>query len=223
MDTENDLTSIIKQYSSFIVFALINVYVFYWIYNNFIKEQPQQNQSIPAQNIQRNNINNTKTAITPKMTISINGLLFKDEKSIDESKFYQLLDTLSDKYELFLILKVDEHADTNALLEKFKTVIEDNIVYKHRILFCGTIDGLCAMVRSIDPFVHIEYDDYVITNLIRYINEFWLVRADKEKEYKVIYDKVKNDGNNAKLNIDSLMQKVKMYSSVEDIKKAVKN
>ena len=79
------------------------------------------------------------------------------------------------------------------------------------------------MVRSIDPFVHIEYDDYVITNLIRYINEFWLVRADKEKEYKVIYDKVKNDGNNAKLNIDSLMQKVKMYSSVEDIKKAVKN
>ena len=126
MDTENDLTSIIKQYSSFIVFALINVYVFYWIYNNFIKEQPQQNQSIPAQNIQRNNINNTKTAIKPKMTISINGLLFKDEKSIDESKFYQLLDTLSDKYELFLILKVDEHADTNALLEKFKTVIEDN-------------------------------------------------------------------------------------------------
>ena len=66
MDTENDLTSIIKQYSSFIVFALINVYVFYWIYNNFIKEQPQQNQSIPTQNIQRNNINNTKTAIKPK-------------------------------------------------------------------------------------------------------------------------------------------------------------
>ena len=223
MDTENDFSSTIKQYSSFIIFALINVYVFYWIYNNFIKEQPQQNQNIPAQNINQSNINDTKAKTKTKMTISTNGLLFKDEKSIDESSFYQLLDSLSDKYELFLIFKVDEHADTKTLLEKFKTVIEDNIVYKHRILFCSTIDGLCAMVRSIDPFVHIEYDDYVITNLIRYINEFWLVRADKEKEYKLIYDKVKTDGNNAKLNIDSLMQKVKMYSSMDDIKKTVDN
>ena len=47
---------------------------------------------------------------------------------------------------------------------------------------------------------------------------------DVSKHQGIIqWDKVKNDGNNAKLNIDSLMQKVKMYSSVEDIKKAVKN
>ena len=54
--------------------------------------------------------------------------------------------------------------------------------------------------------------------MIRYINEFWLVREDKDNERKLIYNKVKNDANNAKLNIDSLMEKVKMFSNIEELK-----
>lgn len=224
MDTENDLVSTLKQYSSFIIFLVINVYVFYWLYQNFFKEQPvSQNQSNMPNPLNQSHQNpqHVQTKATyhkTKVTININGLLFKDEKSIDESKFYQLLDMLSDNHEIFLICKVEENTDKNAILEKFKTIIEDNIVYKHRILFCTTIDGLCAMVRSIDPMVHIEHDDYVIINLIRYINEFWLVREDKENERKLIYTKVKNDTNNAKLNIDSLMEKVKTFSNLEELK-----
>ena len=224
MDTENDLVSTLKQYSSFIIFLVINIYVFYWLYQNFFKEQPanqnQQNMPNPInqspQNLQQ--IQTKASYHKTKMTINVNGLLFKDEKSIDEAKFYQLLDLLSDHHEIFLICKVEENTDKNAILEKLKTIIEDNIVYKHRILFCTTIDGLCAMVRSIDPMVHIEHDDYVIINLIRYINEFWLVREDKDNERKLIYNKVKNDANNAKLNIDSLMEKVKMFSNIEELK-----
>ena len=119
---------------------------------------------------------------------------------------YQVLVSLSNNFELLLIIKAKQSKDNHkSLLDKFNVIIEDNIVYKHRILFCNTIEDLCSMIRSIDPIVHIEHSNYVITNLIRYVNEFWFINTNKDSEYKTIYDKVKNDSNNNKLNITDLI------------------
>ena len=96
-------------------------------------------------------------------------------------------------------------------------IIEDNIVYKHRILFCTSKEGLCAMIRSLDPIIHIEYDNYVVINLIRYINEFWFINSQKEKELKEIHNKIEKDTNNAKLDIKDLMKKIKFFSSTENM------
>ena len=88
MDTENDLVSTLKQYSSFIIFLVINIYVFYWLYQYFFKEQPaNQNQPNMPNPINQSpqNLQQVQTKASyhkTKMTINVNGLLFKDEKSI---------------------------------------------------------------------------------------------------------------------------------------------
>ena len=131
---------------------------------------------------------------------------------------YQVLVSLSNNFELLLIIKAKQSKDNHkSLLDKFNVIIEDNIVYKHRILFCNTIEDLCSMIRSIDPIVHIEHSNYVITNLIRYVNEFWFINTNKDSEYKTIYDKVKNDSNNNKLNITDLMIKVKYFTEINEV------
>ena len=234
MDTENDFLSQIKQYSSYIFIAVVNIYIIYWIYKNIITDNTNNNtnnqnvsananniqpQSFPSNShLQSSSFTKSSSKYKPKMTINANGLLFKNENDINETTLYQLLDSLSDNFELFLIIQVQPSKDNHkALLDKFTTIIEDNIVYKHRILFCNTIEGLCSMIRSIDPIVHIDYSNYVVTNLIRYINEFWFINANKDVEYKTIYDKVKNDSNNSKLNITDLMTKVKCFKELNEV------
>lgn len=236
MDTENDFLSQIKQYSSYIFIAVINIYIIYWIYTNIITDNNNTttttnttNQhvstnanSIPPQSFPSTShspsLTKSSSKYKPKMTFNANGLLFTDEHSIDESALYQVLDALSDNFELFLIIQVQPSKDNHkSLLDKFTTVIEDNIIYKHRILFCNTIEGLCSMIRSIDPIVHIDYSNYVVTNLIRYINEFWFINTNKDVEYQTIYDKVKNDSNNSKLNISELMTKVKCFKELNEV------
>ena len=165
MDTENDFLSQIKQYSSYIFIAVINIYIIYWIYTNIITDNnntttttntTNQHVSTNANSIPPQSFPSTShspslakcsSKYKPKMTINANGLLFTDEHSIDESALYQVLDALSDNFELFLIIQVQPSKDNHkSLLDKFTTVIEDNIIYKHRILFCNTIEGLCSMI-----------------------------------------------------------------------------
>ena len=69
---------------------------------------------------------------------------------------------------------------------------------------------MTAIIRSLDPFVHIENNNYIVVQLIRYINEFWFVKNKNEKDE--ILKKVEKDSNNAKQNISDLMIKIKFYS-----------
>lgn len=197
----------VKHYFGLIIITSITLYVIYWIYQNIImsKEVESTNQGHKR---------SSKRRSKGKMTINCTGLLFKNEHEIVEKEFYSLLDQLSDKYDLFLIVLIDEKSKPNELIQKFKMIIEDNIVFQHRILFCTTIEGACAMVRSIDPTVHIEHNEFVVVNLIRVINEFWFV-SDKPNK---IHEKIKNDSNNAKINIDDLMKKIIFYKDVNEIK-----
>ncbi len=228
MDSENTFVETLKNYSSLIVFSLITIYFLYWIYENIIKDSNQNNNNNINNNlIYNNNLQNNQRLelrnIKQKMTISINGLLFFNSKITNDDlpKIYETLDSLSEKYNLFLIVKLENNDEIykikDEILEKLETIIEDNIVYKHRILFCSTKDGLCAMIRSLDPIIHIEFDDYVIINLIRYINEFWFINSEIDKEIKVIHNKIENDTNNAKLDTKDLMNKIKFFKSTEEM------
>ena len=228
MDSENTFVETLKNYSSLIVFSLITIYFLYWIYENIIKDSNQNNNNNINNNlIYNNNLQNNQRLelrnIKQKMTISINGLLFFNSKITNDDlpKIYETLDSLSEKYNLFLIVKLENNDEIykikDEILEKLETIIEDNIIYKHRILFCSTKDGLCAMIRSLDPIIHIEFDDYVIINLIRYINEFWFINSEIDKEIKVIHNKIENDTNNAKLDTKDLMNKIKFFKSTEEM------
>ncbi len=228
MDSENTFVETLKNYSSLIVFSLITIYFLYWIYENIIKDSNQNNNNNINNNlIYNNNLQNNQRLelrnIKQKMTISINGLLFFNSKITNDDlpKIYETLDSLSEKYNLFLIVKLENNDEIykikDEILEKLETIIEDNIVYKHRILFCSTKDGLCAMIRSLDPIIHIEFDDYVIINLIRYINEFWFINSEIDKEIKEIHNKIENDTNNAKLDTKDLMNKIKFFKSTEEM------
>ena len=228
MDSENTFVETLKNYSSLIVFSLITIYFLYWIYENIIKDSNQNNNNNINNNlIYNNNLQNNQRLelrnIKQKMTISINGLLFFNSKITNDDlpKIYETLDSLSEKYNLFLIVKLENNDEIykikDEILEKLETIIEDNIVYKHRILFCSTKDGLCAMIRSLDPIIHIEFDDYVIINLIRYINEFWFINSKMDKEIKEIHNKIEKDTNNAKLDTKDLMKKIKFYKSIDEM------
>jgi hypothetical protein len=150
------------------------------------------------------------------MTININGLLFNEENDVFNIDYiYNILDKLSDKYNIFLIIKINnlenQEKIMNEILNKLKIIYENNLVYKHRILFCSTLEGLEAIIRSIDPIIHIEYNDIIVINLIRYINEFWFIKKDNLKSKQYILEEIKKDHNNNKLNCNKLIEKVLFF------------
>ena len=72
-----------------------------------------------------------------------------------------------------------------------------------------------AIIRSLDPFVHIEHNNNIVVQLIRYINEFWFVKEKNEK--REIVKKVEADKNNINQNTNELIEKIKFFSSFDDI------
>ena len=71
------------------------------------------------------------------------------------------------------------------------------------------------MIRSIDPIAHIDCKwflltfkahSYVITSLIRFLNEFWFVNTNNENVEQL----VKNDAN-ITTNVQGLVKKIKQY------------
>jgi hypothetical protein len=51
----------------------------------------------------------------------------------------------------------------------------------------------------------------VISNLIRFVNEFWFVNLKKENIEEIIY----LDSNNSTSNLSALINKVKIYNKLE--------
>ena len=207
-----------KNILGLIFTSIICYYTFFYLYKYLISGNSNEN-TLNNNNINnnRNNINNiNENKIKQKMTININGLLFNEENEIFNIDYiYNILDKLSDKYNIFLIIKINnlenQEKIMNEILNKLKTIYENNLVYKHRILFCTTLEGLEAIIRSIDPIIHIEYNDIIVINLIRYINEFWVIKKDILKSKQFILEEIKKDHNNNKLNCNKLIEKVLFF------------
>ena len=204
----------------------ITIYVIYWIYNNIIKDnQANQNPNnilnIFNANQNINNNNKKKQIIKQKMSINMSLLMKDSKKSIleDIKVLYNLFDKLSDYYNLYLLIYIEDNINAekikDELLKYLEPIINDNIIYHHRIIFCTSIEGMTAIIRSLDPFVHIENNNYIVVQLIRYINEFWFVKNKNEKDE--ILKKVEKDSNNAKQNISDLMSKIKFYSNFNQV------
>jgi len=228
---DNDEESIFSSPKSLIgLFFLgtISLYVIYWIYNNIIKDnQTNQNSNIILNIFNKNpNINNNgnkqnKKIIKQKMSINMSLLMKDRKKSILENIniLYDLLDKLSDYYNLYLLILIEDEINAEKikdnLLKYLEPIINDNIIYHHRIIFCTSIEGMSAIIRSLDPFVHIENNNYIVVQLIRYINEFWFVKDKNEKDE--MKKKIENDSNNAKQNIKDLMDKIKFFSNFDQL------
>ena len=149
-------------------------------------------------------------------------LLMKDTKNtvlLDIEYLYNLFDKLSDYYNLYLLIYIEDNTNAEKIKEKIldylEPIINDNIIYEHRIIFSTSIEGMSAIIRSLDPFVHIENNNYLVVQLIRYINEFWYVKDINEKNE--IIKKIEADSNNAKQNIKELVSKIKFFSSFKDL------
>ena len=149
-------------------------------------------------------------------------LLMKDTKKsilMDIKYLYNLFDKLSDFYNIYLLIFIEDNINADKIKEKIleylEPIISDNILYDHRIIFCTSIEGMTAIIRSLDPFIHIENNNYIVVQLIRYINEFWFVKQNNEK--KEIVKKIEADSNNAKQNIKELVDKSKFFTSFKDL------
>ena len=204
-----------KNILGLIFTSIICYYTFFYLYKYLISSNSNENNLNNNINNNRNNIINEKK-IKQKMTININGLLFNEENEVFNIDYiYNILDKLSDKYNIFLIIKINnlenQEKIMNEILNKLKIIYENNLVYKHRILFCSTLEGLEAIIRSIDPIIHIEYNDIIVINLIRYINEFWFIKKDNLKSKQYILEEIKKDHNNNKLNCNKLIEKVLFF------------
>ena len=227
MDNDDEtIFSSPKSLIGLVFIGTISIYVIYWIYNNIIKDsQANQNQNnilnIFNANPNTNNNNKKKQIIKQKMSINMTLLMKDSKKSIleDINVLYNLFDKLSDYYNLYLLIYIEDNINAekikDELLKYLEPIINDNIIYHHRIIFCTSIEGMTAIIRSLDPFVHIENNNYIVVQLIRYINEFWFVKKKNEKDE--ILKKVESDSNNAKQNIKDLMDKIKFYSDFNQV------
>ena len=229
MDNEEDsIFNSPKSLLGLFFIAAVSLYVIYWIYKNIIKDnQTNPNQNIIInlfnnnQNININNNSRKSNIIKQKMSINLSILMKDSKKSIleDIKILYDLFDKLSDYYNLYLLIFIEDNINAEKikdnLLKFFEPIINDNIVYEHRIIFCTSIEGMMAIIRSLDPFIHIENNNYIVIQLIRYINEFWYVK-DKN-EINEIQKKIENDSNNSKQNIKDLMDKIKFFTGFNQI------
>ena len=229
MDNEDDsIFTSPKSLLGLFFLGVVSLYVIYWIYKNIIKDnQTNSNQNIiknlfnSNQNTNSNSNNRNKNIIKQKMSINMSILMKDTKKSIleDINILYDLFDALSEYYNLYLLIYIEDSINAEKikenLLEYLDPLINDNIVYHHRIVFCTSMEGMSAIIRSLDPYIHIESDISLVVQLIRYINEFWFVKAINEKNE--IQKKVENDSNNAKQNIKALMDKIKFFNNFNHV------
>ena len=222
MDSDESFFSSPKTILGFLVLGGISIYFIYWIYTNVIKDE-QDNQNNNRNNNNPNIIKKKSKNRIIKQKLSINmSLLMKDTKKsilMDIKYLYNLFDKLSDFYNIYLLIFIEDNINAEKIKEKIleylEPIISDNILYDHRIIFCTSIEGMTAIIRSLDPFVHIENNNYIVVQLIRYINEFWFVKQNNEK--KEIVKKIELDSNNAKQNIKELVDKIKFFTSFKDL------
>jgi hypothetical protein len=150
------------------VFCTITISFFTILYL-FTKLKTNNNALTTNSNINNRSQNEPTINKTLKYKLTINAVdtLFSDINNCDIGEIYTYLSKLSKRYDIFLLIIINENEDQEKIIERFKPLIEDNIILKHRILFSSKQEGLCAMVRSINPFAHVESIYLLFINKVR--------------------------------------------------------
>lgn len=102
----------------------------YWLYRNLKPNDREISNSHFSSNSSNAIISPTKIA-KRRISIAANDILFNDINSIDTSNAYQILEKLSQFYDLYLIILIQENEKTENILDKFKDITNDKIVLKH--------------------------------------------------------------------------------------------
>jgi hypothetical protein len=75
-----------------------------------------------------------------RLSITANNILFNSFDKIDLANCYQLLDKLSQSYDLYVVILIEENDDQNKILEKLEDLFEDKIIYRHvKIVFINIL------------------------------------------------------------------------------------
>ena len=88
-----------------------------------------------------------------------------------------VLKIMKGRYKFYLIVK----AQKSEAEESLKQIVEEEICPEHRIMYATSNEGVCAMVRQLDPSLHIECDLEVVKYLSRFIHRFHLI-CDKQTD-----------------------------------------
>ncbi len=109
------------------------IYLYFGLMSNErpVNTNPNNSNSQTSQNIGQVNSNNKKAIYKRRLTINAQDLLYKDLNDLDISFIYPILDSLSQAFDIYLIVLVDENEDLNKITDKFSVLIEDNLVLKH--------------------------------------------------------------------------------------------
>eukprot|EP00276_Gloeochaete_wittrockiana_P005295 CAMPEP_0184669324 /NCGR_PEP_ID=MMETSP0308-20130426/76742_1 /TAXON_ID=38269 /ORGANISM="Gloeochaete witrockiana, Strain SAG 46.84" /LENGTH=202 /DNA_ID=CAMNT_0027115529 /DNA_START=101 /DNA_END=709 /DNA_ORIENTATION=+ len=97
------------------------------------------------------------------------------ELYVQESALNTLLD-LSRTTDLYLITRCDDDAtEQNVLSALDRAGLFDAGLNRYKVLFCSTVMGKASIVRQLEPNMHIDEDDVVISTLKPHIKSLALV------------------------------------------------
>lgn len=130
MNAEDDLGSTVKKIVGAVIFILLTLLFVYWLYQNIIKET-MSSSPINANQSSIQASSSLQVKRKNKMTISLQGILPISSTDFTKGKVYQLLDKLSNDYDLFFIVLINDNDDKEAIIKKFTVLIDDNIIFQH--------------------------------------------------------------------------------------------
>ena len=134
-------------------------FTIFWLFRSLKQNERNQNgienNNSLVNNIISSNPNAQRGSTTKiskrRLTIETQDLLYKEIDNMDMSFVYPLLDALNKIYDLYLIVMINENDDTNKIVEKFSTLIEDGIVYKHVKFY---VYFFIRFLLTLENFVH---------------------------------------------------------------------
>ena len=113
-----------------------------------------------------------KSVATPPLsgfvTVSINDIILvrdaKDRLSIDES-FAPKLTAIAETHKLMVIVTVQGDKEALEALEVINASFISKLVPEHRIIFSDTEEGRISIVRQLQPSIHYDTSEAVISAL----------------------------------------------------------
>lgn len=168
-----------------IAFSLILLTVIYYIYKQISKSpSTTTNHGIVNSEDFKDYLDKEKKRSSKgKKSVTIN--LDKNYFLNIELLFNILRNLFALKYEIHLIIKIDDKDCPDKYINLMSPLITENIIKKHvssycnniykRILFCSLNEGVIAIVRSINPSIFIDYLEDTIVGVARFVNTIWIL------------------------------------------------
>jgi hypothetical protein len=180
---DNTMVQENKNLIMFLTSLLIIIGTIYWCLMGHTRAvdtnvRISDNTNIPQQIIQNN---------SSKRRITIHISDITDIEHPDIKILQVLFEKLTQIYDIFMIVLVDDNINTMGLLEKYEPLCDEGLIYKHVIVLFTV--AYFIMVRSIDPYIHIDSNEHfnilarpaIVVSLVKFIHLFWLIEASKDE------------------------------------------